>query len=137
MSGVPDAPTSITWMDPWPYSEMPKKFLFLNGPWVLYMDPDGAMLLSPRNREVPVEYNVVEVCAGEKGELEDFLVTHCQRSRQGNETYYFNWVSRTLAQVCIASQVADAHLRGKVREAWVIGADFGRRIEEARRALRG
>lgn len=140
----------------WPYETAPTP-VHGKGDWRLGMTGGGSVVLWPSNKSYPAakdeqgrSLELITVCEGERGVLEQFFITFC---RQGWETdarheyqdgkvWLFNWVSGSLAQVYIASQIVDllgqsmraedAETRQRFYdEAWAVGRAFATAIRDA------
>lgn len=130
-----EIPAGVNPASPWPYPEAPARVAGA-GDWRLLMTLGGSTVMWPVGEPLPRDLGAIEFHRCTRERARDFLVLFCSRGcrsddrfiHQDGETYLFNWVSGTLAQFAIASQIADLAAQGYVRQAVDLGTQFEQEI---------
>lgn len=123
----------------WPYNSMPRQ-QDGEGGWTLWMSRGASVALWPNDAHPnPGEQRYIRVCACTEEQGRKFLTTFCMLGYETQEwlkhqegrTHLFNWRSFNLAQLAIASQVAQRLFEGDWDGAWMIGKAYGDQIDKA------
>lgn len=129
---IPNPPEGTEQYSSWPYPVLPKRAV-TDGPWRMGMSAGGSMVLWPSDEPFPEELGLIEAFRGEKEQLERFQMMFCMRSYETDDRYryhadgqvwLFNWISTTVSQIHIASQVAQKFMAGDTDGAWEVGRTF-------------
>lgn len=128
----------------WPYAQLPKK-AHTEGPWKMGMDANGSMVVWPADKQFPEQLGLIEAFRGERETMEKFLITFCMLGYeieslhlyQDSRVRLFNWISGTLAQIHVASQVAEQFFAGEYDAAWAVGQAFEDQLQAAQLAAAG
>lgn len=126
---------------PWPYEYATQpNMAHTQGAWDLLMDASGSVVVWSRKTDAPAPSGCIKFArAATKAQAMSFVTMFCSLgyetdSRlvyQTGRIYFFNWISGTLSQVYVASQIAKLFFDGNVTEAWDYGRAFEKLVEDA------
>ena len=126
---------------PWPYEYATQpNMAHTQGPWDLLMDAGGSVVVWSRKTDSKAPSGYIQFArAATKAQAMSFVTMFCSLGYetdarlvyQTGRIYLFNWISGTLSQVYVASQIAKLFFDGQVNEAWNYGRAFEKAVEDA------
>lgn len=137
-------PAGVDQTSYWPYSPAtaPRMAYAKSGRWFLAMNASGHVIVWNRRTDEGIPTGYIQFSQTQtKEEALRFATTFCSlghnttqdpanRYQSGRE-YRFNWVSGTIAQVYVASQIAKLLSEGDWDAAWQYGKNFEAAVERA------
>jgi hypothetical protein len=129
---------------PYTYATQPRS-AHTQGPWDLLMDASGSIVVWSRKTDSRAPEGYIKFArAATKAQAMSFVTMFCslghetdaQLVYQTGRIYFFNWISGTLSQVYVASQIAKLFFEGDVDGAWDYGRAFEKKVEEGMAKLR-
>jgi hypothetical protein len=132
-------PVGVDQTSSWPYDYNNRPWrATTKGVWDLYMDASGSIVVWSRKTDNPAPSGYIQFArAATKERAMSFVTMFCSLGYERDErniyqtgrTYFFNWISGTLAQIDMASHVARLFFEGDVNGAWEYGRAFEKLVE--------